>query len=179
MPRVSQGLRPRIDQGSVGTPPFKKPRLQTCRQSPGIVTKVCMPARGRVCTIELMCAAARRLMPSHRASRLWKHLIDRLPAQLTQLPQEPPARSTPANASRLPANTSRNADDPKAVKKSVFWQGDGTEASLLPVFSTEAPLLPVKKLQEVCGGLLYRADRVTDRVAEPGRMQEDLECWRK
>ena len=35
-------------------------------------------------------------------------------------------------------------------------------------------LLQFKKLQEVCGGLLYRADRVADRVAESSRMQENL-----
>ena len=76
-------------------------------------------------------------------------------------------------ASRL-RNTSRKADDQKAVKKYVFWQGDGTEASLLSVAYAGAPVVVVKKQQVVCGGLLYRADMVADRVAESSRMQENL-----
>ena len=125
MPRTSQELRPQTDQGSAGTPPFKKPRLQTCRQSPGIVTKVCMPARGRVCTIELMCAAARRLMPSHRASRLWKQLIDRLPAQLTPLPQEPPA---------IPVDSPRIQVERPTTKKPSRSMSSGRETEQKQVF---------------------------------------------
>ena len=62
----------------------------------------------------------------------------------------------------------------QAVKKYVFWQGDGTEASDQPVFYTGAPLLPLKKLQVADRVAEYRADRVTDRVAESSRMQGNL-----
>jgi hypothetical protein len=61
----------------------------------------------------------------------------------------------------------------QAVKKYVFWEGDGTASPISkPVFHEEPTTS--QPIFQVCVGLLYRADRVADRVAESSRMQENL-----